>query len=213
MISVRKTDYKVLLKIPFVVANTVKEKDSIGSFISFQMLCCVVLNRSQIRAQHTGQILSRKGHLTFWFFELLQDCLKTILFLMSTVKQKFSSLKNCFLQLQTKKRTHRQCMEQYGVRATCGLLPCSWLCVPCSHRTYVCHTARVSHSTGLGPSWPSLIPQHWDLLPSISTPGGKKSWDKELHSNAVTHLGFESTNVFRADIQPGGVGSDPNWSF
>lgn len=65
MVPVRKTDYKVLLKIPFVVANTVKEKDSVGGFISFQMPSFVVLNRSQIRAQHTGQILSRKGHLTF----------------------------------------------------------------------------------------------------------------------------------------------------
>lgn len=60
MVPVRKTDYKVLLKIPFVVANTEKEKDGVGSFISFQMLSCVVLNRSQVRAQHTGQSLSRE---------------------------------------------------------------------------------------------------------------------------------------------------------
>lgn len=60
MVPVRKTDYKVLLKIPFVVANIIKEKDSVGSFISFLMRSCVVLNKSQMRAQHTGQILPRE---------------------------------------------------------------------------------------------------------------------------------------------------------
>lgn len=60
MVPVRKTVYEVLLKIPFVVANIVKEKDSVSSFISFLMLSCVILNKSQIRTQYTGQILPRE---------------------------------------------------------------------------------------------------------------------------------------------------------
>lgn len=71
---------------PFVLANTVREKDSVSSCISFQMLSCVVLNRSQIRAQHTGQIVSRKRASDILVFELLKVFLKTILFLMSTAK-------------------------------------------------------------------------------------------------------------------------------
>lgn len=48
MVPVRKTVYEVLLKIPFVVANIVKEKDSVSSFISFLMLSCEFLSDAEL---------------------------------------------------------------------------------------------------------------------------------------------------------------------